>query len=97
MSGVMIKSFQMAHEGEQGVSCIFDCRFSPDGTLCAAADGSGYLSLLGRGSSLPYQQVNDTLISFLKSLLIHSSTFFQVFNMVQTLFVSQSFVVYTNK
>ena len=57
LSGAMIKSFQMQHEGEQGVSCIFDCRFSPDGTLCAAADGSGYLSLFGLGSSLPYQQV----------------------------------------
>ena len=57
LSGVMIKSFQMQHEGEQGISCIFDCRLSPDGTLCAAADGSGYLSLFGLGSSLPYQQV----------------------------------------
>ena len=45
------------HEEDEGVSCIFDCRFSPDGSLCAAADGSGYLTLLGLDSSTPYQQV----------------------------------------
>lgn len=64
LSGTMIKRFQMQHEGEQGISCIFDCRFSPDGSLCAVADGSGYLSLFGLGSSRPYQQVPPNLFDF---------------------------------
>ena len=39
--------------------CIFDCKFSPDGLMCAAVDSSGQLTLFGFGSSKPYQQVCD--------------------------------------
>ena len=49
----------MQHEEDTCVPCIFDCRFSPDGSLCAAADGSGYLTLLGLGSSEPYKKVRE--------------------------------------
>ena len=42
---------------DEGIPCIFDCKFSPDGFMCAAADSSGYLTLFGFGSSHLYEQV----------------------------------------
>ena len=45
-------------EGEDGNSAaIFDCKFSPDGLMCAAVDMNGYLSLLGFGDSKVYAKV----------------------------------------
>ena len=37
------------------VRCIFDCKFSPDGTMVAAADIHGYVTLFGFGSSEAYK------------------------------------------
>ena len=45
-------------EGDDGnTAAIFDCKFSPDGLMCAAVDMNGYLSLLGFGSSAEYEKV----------------------------------------
>ena len=44
---------------EEGVPCIFDCKWSPDGLTCAAADSFGYMTIFGFGSSTPYEQVRQ--------------------------------------
>uniref|UniRef100_A0A1X7SPL1 Uncharacterized protein n=1 Tax=Amphimedon queenslandica TaxID=400682 RepID=A0A1X7SPL1_AMPQE len=41
---------------DEGVPCIFDCKWSPDGLTVAAADIFGYLTIFGFGSSTPYEQ-----------------------------------------
>ena len=54
--GVAIKSVLV--EDEEGKpAAIFDCKFSPDGLMCAAVDMNGCLSLLGFGSSQEYLKV----------------------------------------
>ena len=57
ISAVLISFFFSQHEGEEGISCIFDCKWSPDGVTFAAADSHGYLSVCGFGCSKPYEQV----------------------------------------
>lgn len=54
--GVALKTVKV--EGEEGnPAAIFDCKFSPDGSMCAAVDMNGYLTLLGLGSSQDYDKV----------------------------------------
>ena len=53
-------SVLMSEDEEGATPCIFDCKLSPDGLMCAAVDSSGFLTLFGFGSSLPYQQVGGT-------------------------------------
>ena len=36
---------------------IFDCKWSPDGTMAIAADHLGYLTVFGFGSSELYEKV----------------------------------------
>ena len=46
-------------KGEDGnPASIFDCRFSPDGLMCAAVDMNGYLTLMGFGSNDQYIKVS---------------------------------------
>lgn len=50
---------KMEVRGEDGKEAsIFDCRFSPDGLMCAAVDVNGYLTLMGFGSSENYDKVS---------------------------------------
>jgi bromodomain and WD repeat domain-containing protein 1/3 len=58
MNGVKLNEFQLEYEDE-GIPCIFDCKWSPDGLSCAAADSFGYLTLFGFGSSFPYEKHPD--------------------------------------
>lgn len=56
LTGSSLKTIRI--EGEEGTpAAIFDCKFSPDGLMCAAVDMNGYLSLLGLGSSSDYKKV----------------------------------------
>ena len=55
LAGVKLKTLNLEEDG--AITCIFDCKFSPDGLTCAAADSSGYLTVMGFGSSEPYKKV----------------------------------------
>ena len=56
LAGQCLKMMEM--KGEDGnLASIFDCRFSPDGLMCAAVDMNGYLTLMGFGSSKEYDKV----------------------------------------
>lgn len=58
--GACLKTVKV--EGEDKTpAAIFDCKFSPDGLMCAAVDMNGYLSLLGLGSSEEYGKVSCVL------------------------------------
>ena len=49
---------RMEIEDENGKeSAIFDCRFSPDGLMCAAVDNYGFLTIMGFGSTEQYDKV----------------------------------------
>lgn len=57
LAGICLKT--MGIEGEDGSpASIFDCKFSPDGLMCAAVDSYGFLSLLGFGSNEDYKKVS---------------------------------------
>ena len=58
MLGLKLWQYRLEHTGE-GVPCIFDCRWSPDGFMIAAADSHGYLTLFGLGSGHIYEQVKE--------------------------------------
>ena len=53
----LLSSLSFLQYEEEGVPCIFDCKWSPDGLTCAAADSFGYMTIFGFGSSTPYEQV----------------------------------------
>lgn len=55
LMGVCLHTVTM--DGEDEPSSIFDCKFSPDGLMCAAVDMSGNLTLMGFGSSVEYDKV----------------------------------------
>ena len=56
LAGICLKTVKF--EGEDGFpASIFDCKFSPDGLMCAAVDVNGHLSLLGFGSNDDYKVI----------------------------------------
>uniref|UniRef100_T1J4N0 Bromo domain-containing protein n=1 Tax=Strigamia maritima TaxID=126957 RepID=T1J4N0_STRMM len=54
-TGSLIKSFFNNIEG-QGHGAVFDCKFSPDGSLFASTDSHGHLSIFGFGSNEKYKK-----------------------------------------
>lgn len=56
LAGQCLKKVEVKDEDGNQAS-IFDCRFSPDGLMCAAVDMNGYLTLMGLGSSEEYDKV----------------------------------------
>ena len=70
----------MQYEEESGVACIFDCKFSPDGFMFAAADSAGYLTVCGFGSSELYEKVlvRDCFCSFMRVVRIYASQHYSI-------------------
>jgi len=58
LSGKRLQRVEVKDE-EGFPASIFDCRFSPDGLMCAAVDMNGYLTLMGFGSSDQYDKVGE--------------------------------------
>jgi WD40 repeat protein len=59
LMGVCLQTITVVGDDEN-MAAIFDCKFSPDGLMCAAVDMNGYLSLMGFGSSVEYSKVRGT-------------------------------------
>ena len=56
LSGQQLQRVEVKGDDDSPAS-IFDCRFSPDGLMCAAVDMNGFLTLMGFGSSDQYDKV----------------------------------------
>lgn len=58
--GITLKVFQNKIDSRNAAS-LYDCKFSPDGTMFVVTDSYGHLSLFGFGSDTPYQSIPDQM------------------------------------
>ena len=93
LAGVKLKTLNLEEDG--AITCIFDCKFSPDGLTCAAADSSGYLTVMGFDSSEPYKKVFTVHSCMPYSTRPYSNSYCSKFTPTLRCFILVLFVDYT--